>query len=48
VRRVLAYTVFYEHRQGGRTTRMSERMPLIAPTTNVARRQAAEVEAGPG
>jgi soluble lytic murein transglycosylase len=48
VRRVLAYTVFYEHRLSGRTTRMSERMPLIAPTTNVARRQAAEEAAGPG
>ena len=48
VRRVLAYAVFYEYRLGSRTTRMSERMPLVAPTTSVARRQAAEEEAGPG
>jgi soluble lytic murein transglycosylase len=48
VRRVLAYAVFYEYRLGNRTTRISERMPLVAPTTSVARRQAAEEEAGPG
>jgi soluble lytic murein transglycosylase len=47
VRRVLAYAVFYDHRLGAQTRRLSQRMPLISPSSSVAARDRDE-EPGAG
>jgi soluble lytic murein transglycosylase len=47
VRRVMAYAVFYDHRLGVPTRRLSQRMPLISPPSSVAARDRDE-EPGAG